>query len=193
MNSEATAGSTATPTVPTTAPSTDGSSNVADVHSSHFHIKPLQINDQCHVQWRGTNPSTSKGSIIKKEDNDSNETSSKKGASSLSTINLPAIVVERRMARKRKTFRKDNTVVGTGGTNNNSNNNSPGKRPRTGLPHGSFRHSGDTDASSLWVDGTTTTTIKKEMHDTLPADALEYYVHYVDHDRYVSIYIMHQK
>jgi hypothetical protein len=168
MNSEVAAtDATASVSTSTTGPATVVDSNVVNEESSSNPIKPLQINDQCHVEWHGTNPSASSS----RKDNESNDGSSKKGISSLSIINLPAIVVERRIARKRMKRRKgeDDTV----------SKNHHVKRQRNSFPNStSSGNSGDIPSLDV-------ATIKKEMYDTLPADALEYYVHYVDHDRYV--------
>jgi hypothetical protein len=112
---------------------------------SYDTMKPLQIHDQCHVQWRGTNRTTIIGE-----------------GSNASYINLPAVIVERRLARKKKRI-----AVPLDPKRNQSN-----KRLRT--------LSGcQNDPNNI------SEVVKKEMYDTLPADALEYYIHYIDHDRYV--------
>ena len=139
-----------------------------DLSQQNLHIKPLQINDLCHIQWHGTNPRPSSAS---RKDSDNNDISSKKGISSASIINLPAIVVERRIARQRMKRRKDDIDEDALDVNNQV------KRQRNSLPNGSTNKNGDIPSLDA------ATSIKKEMYDTLPVDALEYYVHYVDHDR----------
>ena len=191
MNTEAAASVNAT----ATAPSAIG---VLSEEDSNNIIKPLQIHDQCHVQWHGTNhnaigssSSNNHNSAEKKSSDTSNQ------AASGTVINLPAIVVERRIARKRSKRRNDDS----NNTNTNNNNNNPDtstgdstnnnhtKRQRNSLLSSNKKsNNGDIPKSSSLLD-VTTIIMKKEMYDTLPADALEYYIHYLDHDRYV-FYLM---
>jgi hypothetical protein len=166
------------------------------------------------VKWYGTNPNSS-GSARKDNDsstsssNNSNNNNSSDGSrtkgivsSAFTTINLPAIVVERRIARKRrKSIQNDNS---------NSNNEdtaggksgSHSKRQRHSIPnnhnHNNNNNNTSTNSNNMKQSGCgeipksldiTANNVKKEMYDTLPADALEYYVHYVDHDRYVYLHV----
>ena len=206
MSNEATAADTSIPvssTATTTIPSkmtvsnsgTNDTSNVVQADASYNPIKPLQIHDQCHVQWHGKNPSTS--TIIS---GSSNSSKNNIDSNDRSLINLPAIVIERRIARTRTKRREadksninNNNGSGMNETSGNSNNNNSGKRQRNSMNH-TTSNRGDTTTGSTNIPSLDVTATKKEMYDTLPADALEYYIHYVDHDRYEysSTFVNHE-
>ena len=166
-------------TVPSTATTASGDAVMSDSKEADGLLgddkkRPLQIHDQCHVQWYGTNPN----SRIDSNNNGTTTISKQQQVATAIGIDLPAIVVERRIARK-KTKRPNYEIEeGTAATSSSNRNNV--KRQRNSIGHG--RNSTNNDMPVVDV-----TTVKKEMYDTLPADALEYYVHYVDHDRYVCV------
>ncbi len=163
-------------TIPSTATTTSGDAVTSDSKEAdglHGDDKrPLQIHDQCHVQWYGTNHNSRMDSNNK----NGTTTSKQQQVTTAIGINLPAIVVERRIARKKTKRQNDKTEEDTT-TSSNRNNV---KRQRNSIGRSSGNSSSSTNLP--WLD---VTTVKKEMYDTLPADALEYYVHYSDHDRYV--------
>ena len=102
-----------------------------DATATSLPSKPLQIHDKFMVQWRGANRSGSQTDFVY----------------------LPAVIIERRLARRR-----GETVTSSLASN---------KRKRKA------------SSTNVEISGAATNEL-----DCLPADALEYYIHYIDHDRY---------